>query len=116
MENHKVDKLLEIKDVIKTEDSRINYLRGLMRIADSDKKKTSAEEEYIYKIAEIIGASHSEIWHAEQQQENDRHAVIHFATNQEKSLFLMQALYVCWLDDDFSDAEHEEIIKIGNLT
>lgn len=114
MEKHKEDRLLAISDVIKTEDSRINYLRGLMRIAESDKSKTSVEEGYIYKIAEILGASYSEIWQAEEQLENDNPVTIRFATKQEKTLFLMQALYMCWLDDDYSDAEREEIMAIGN--
>ena len=114
MEGYKVNNLLEIRDVIKTEDSRINYLRGLIRIAESDNKKTSAEAEFIYKIADIIGASYSEIWHAERQTENEINTGIHFETKQEKMLFLIQALHECWLDDDFSEAEHEEIIKIGN--
>ena len=114
MEKHKEDRLLAISDVIKTEDSRINYLIGLMRIAESDKSKTSVEEGYIYKIAEILGASYSEIWQAEEQLENEKSVTIRFATKQEKTLFLMQALYMCWLDDDYSDAEREEIMAIGN--
>ena len=114
MEYSKESKLLAIRDVIKTEDSRINYLRGLMRIAECDKNKSSAEEDYIYKIAEILGASYSEIWQAEEQKEKEDSIGISFETKAEKSLFLMQALYMCWLDDDYSNAEREEILKIGN--
>lgn len=114
MEKRKEDKLLAIRDVIKTESSRVNYLRGLIRIAESDKNKISVEEGFIYKIADIIGASYSEIWQAEVSAETDDVTVISFATKQEKTLFLMQALYMCWLDDDYSDAEREEIIAIGN--
>ena len=114
MEKLKESKLLKIRDVIRTEDSRVNYLRGLMRIAESDKDKTSAEEGYIYKIAEILGASYSELLQAEDQQGNDSPAEIRFTTTQEKMLFLMQALYMCWLDDDYSEAERKEIKVIGN--
>ncbi len=110
MEQIKQEKLLEIRDVIKTEESRINYLRGLIRIAESDKNKTSAEEGYIYRMAEIVGASYTEIW----QAENEYPLSIQFVTKQEKMLFLMQALYMCWLDDDYSNAEREEIIAIGD--
>ncbi len=114
MEQIKQEKLLEIRDVIKTEESRINYLRGLIRIAESDKNKTSAEEGFIYKIAEIIGASYDEIWQAENEQESEYPLSIQFVTKQEKMLFLMQALYMCWLDDDYSDSEREEIVAIGD--
>ena len=114
MEYSKESKLLAIRDVIKTEDSRINYLRGLMRIAECDKNKSSTEADYIYKIAKILGASYSEIWQAEEQKENEDSIGISFATKPEKSLFLMQALYMCWLDNDYSNAEREEILKIGN--
>lgn len=114
MEKLKENRLLAIKDVIKTEDSRINYLRGLIRIAECDKDKNSVEEGYIYRIAEILGASYSEIWQAEQYQEKDSQARICFVTKQEKHLFLMQALYMCWLDDDYSDAERKEIMVIGD--
>ena len=107
------NKLLEIRDVIRTEESRINYLRGLIRIAECDKNKTAGEEEYIYKIAEVIGASYSEIMQAGDYQEDNESAGIHFETDQEKMLFLMQALYLCWVDDDYSEAEQEEIITIG---
>lgn len=113
MEQVNENKLLAIKDVIRTEESRINYLRGLIRIAECDENKSSAEEGYICRIAEIIGASHSEIWQAEQQEENDDFAEINFETKQEKSLFLIQALYMCWIDDDYSDAEREAIIALG---
>ena len=114
MKKLKEDKLLEIRDVIKTKDSRINYLRGLIRIAESDKNKTSVEEGYIYKIADILGATYSEICQVEEQPGNENLNVIRFATKPEKILFLMQALYMCWLDDDYSDAERKEIIAIGN--
>ena len=113
MDQVKDNKLLAIRDVIRTEESRINYLRGLIRIAECDENKTSAEEGYIYNIAELIGASYSEIWQAEEQEDNDDSEGIKFETKQEKSLFLMQALYMCWLDDDYSDAERDEIFEIG---
>lgn len=114
MEQGKDHKLLEVRDVINTEGSRINYLRGLIRIAESDNDKSMVEIGYIDKIAEIIGASHAEIWQAEKQQENNKLEGIKFTTKQQKVLFLIQALYLCWLDDDYSDAEREEIIAIGN--
>lgn len=114
MGKFKDNKLLGIKDVIITEEARINYLSGLIRIAECDKNKTPGEEGYIYEIAEILGASYSEIWKAEEKQENGDPKEIHFATKQEKILFLMQALYLCWVDDDYSDIEREEIITIGN--
>ena len=114
MRKQKVDELLKISDVIKTEDARINYLRGLIRIAECDKNKTSDEEGYIYKIAEILGSSYSEIWKAEEKQRPDFCTEVHFATSQEKTLFLMQALYLCWLDDDYSETERKEIAEIGN--
>lgn len=114
MEQINGNKLLSIEDVIKTEESRVNYLRGLIRIAECDENKSSAEEGYICKIADIIGASYSEIWQAEQQEENDDSPKITFETKQEKSLFLIQALYMCWIDNDYSNAEREEIIAIGS--
>lgn len=114
MNNLKEDRLLAISDVIKTEDSRINYLKGLLRIAGSDNNKTAVEDGYIYRMAEIIGASYSEIWQVEEAQENDELTVIKFDTKQEKILFLMQALYMCWLDDDYSDSERKEIFAIGD--
>ena len=35
-------------------------------------------------------------------------------TKKEKTLFLMQALYLCWIDDEYSELEREEIGRIGN--
>ena len=107
-------KLFGIKDVIKSEDARINYLKGLIRIAGSDNNKSLDEEGFIYKIADILGASYSEIRKAETDTSVDGPLRIYFETNQEKTLFLMQALYMCWLDNDYSDAEREEITRIGN--
>ena len=114
MEILKADKLLGIKDVIRTEDARVNYLRGLIRIAESDNSKSAGEEGFIYKIAERLGSSYSEMWQAETGTGDNELPTIHFATQQEKILFLMQALYMCWLDNDYSDAERAEIIKIGD--
>ena len=107
-------KLFGIRDVIKTEESRINYLKGLIRIAESDNNKTSVEEEYINKIAETFGATYSDIWKAEVQKSNEASKEIKFNTRQEKIIFLMQALYLCWLDDEYSDLERDEIAKIGD--
>ena len=112
MEKIKDNAFFGIRDVIKTEDSRINYLRGLIRIAECDKNKTSEEEAYIYNIAELLGASYSEIWQAESKPKDDSEK-IRFETEQEKLMFIMQASYLCWVDDDFSDAEREEILTIG---
>ena len=103
-----------IRDVIKTEESRVNYLRGLIRIAESDKNKTSGEEDYIYNIAEILNAPYSEIWKAEEELADGEAPEIHFETKREKTLFLMQALYLCWIDDEYSEMEREEIVRIGN--
>ena len=114
MEKLKEGKLLKIKDVIKTEDSRINYISGLIRIAECDNSRTTTEEGYIYNIAELLGATYSEVWNAGDILENGNRTEIHFETKQEKTLFLMQALYMCWLDNDYSDSEREEIIKIGD--
>lgn len=113
MERAKQGKMLEIRDVIKTEGARINYLMGLIRIAESDDKKTSSEEGYIYRMSKILGASHAEIWQAERKLENEQSPSIQFATNQEKMLFLMQALYMCWIDSDYSAAERKAIITIA---
>lgn len=107
-------KLFGIRDVIKTEGSRINYLKGLIRIAESDNNKTYVEEEYINKIAEIFGATYSDIWKAEVQKTNEASKEINFDTRQEKIVFMMQALYLCWLDDEYSDLERDEIAKIGD--
>lgn len=107
-------KLFGIRDVIKTEESRINYLKGLIRIAESDNNKTSVEEEYINKIAETFGATYSDIWKAEVQKSNEASKEIKFNTRQEKIIFLMQALYLCWLDDEYSDLERDEVAKIGD--
>ena len=107
-------KLFGIRDVIKTEESRINYLKGLIRIAESDNNKTYVEEEYINKIAEIFGATYSDIWKAEVQKTNEASKEIKFNTRQEKIIFLMQALYLCWLDDEYSDLERDEVAKIGD--
>ena len=106
-------KMFGIRDVVKTEESRINYLKGLIRIAESDNNKTSVEEGYIHKIAEIFGATYSEIWKAESQNSDDASKEIYFETRQEKILFLMQALYLCWLDDEYTNLEKIEIIKIS---
>lgn len=113
MEEFTKDKLLGIRDVIKTEDARINYLRGLIRIAECDADKSASEEGFIYKIADILGSPYSEISKAESSLEDEAYEKIHFETKQEKILFLMQALYMCWLDNDYSEAERDEIVTIG---
>lgn len=107
-------RLFGIRDVVKTEESRINYLKGLIRIAESDNNKTAVEEGYINKIAEIFGATYSEIWKAETQNSDESSKEIYFETKQEKILFLMQALYLCWLDDEYSNLEKSEIITISD--
>lgn len=114
MEKYKDVRLLSARDIIRTEDARINYLSGLIRIAECDNNKTSVEEEFIYKTAETLGASYAEIWKAEEKQSRDDSKGILFETKQEKTLFLMHALYMCWLDDDYSDAERSEIIVLGH--
>lgn len=114
MERLKEGKLLEIRDVIKTEDKRINYLAGLIRIAECDNNRASVEEGYIYNIAELLGASYTEVLKAGEILENGKRQEIHFETKQEKVLFLMQALYMCWLDNSYSDSEREEIVAIGD--
>ena len=113
MEMQKDRKLISIRDVIDTEESRVNYLKGLIRIAECDNNKTTVEEGYISKIAETFGATYSEIWMAEGQRSDDHSKCINFETKQEKIIFLMQALYLCWLDDDYSESEREEIVTIS---
>ena len=114
MEQNNTNNLLRVKDVIKTEESRINYLKGLFRIAESDRNKTVDEEEFIYRTADILGASYYEMWEAENHLAQEELRKIHFETGKEKTVFIMQALYMCWIDDDYSDDERTEIIAIGD--
>lgn len=106
--------MLEIKNILKTEDARINFLKGLMRLAKCDGVKTDEEIQFYLQAAVALDLKASQIDLLSQTWSNDNEKIeIFFDTSKEKMFFFIQAIQLCWIDNKYEEVEQKEIQKIA---
>lgn len=99
----------EIEEVLKTDQAKLNYLKGLVRVALADGSTDSSEAGYFNEIAAGIGLAPAAVESVESLWDTYAYVAVHFDTRREKIYFLMQALFLAWADSDLSDKELQEI-------
>lgn len=99
----------EIDDVLRTDQAKVNYLKGLARVALADGSTDLSEAGYFNEIAANIGLAPAAVENVEALWDSYSYVAIHFDTQREKIYFLMQAFFLAWADSDLSDSEIQEI-------
>ncbi len=104
---------MEVFDVLKTPKARLNFLKGLIRIAKVDQKIDDQELVFYQSAAKTFELEESELESLKICWEGNEKIDIEFETNREKMFFFVQAVQLCWIDNNYADTEREEIRKIA---
>lgn len=100
---------MEIKEVLQTREARINFLKGLIRLAQADGVVNENEFAFYRQVAVVLELGEAEVESLEKLKDRTNEIIFHFETDREKMFFLVQAVQLCCVDNDYSDAERNEI-------
>lgn len=100
---------MEIKEVLQTREARVNFLKGLIRLAQADGIVDENEFVFYRQVAVVLELGEAEVESLEKLKDETNEITFHFETDREKMFFLVQAVQLCWVDNDYSDTERNEI-------
>lgn len=96
-----------------TNKDKLNYLKGLIRIAKSDRNIDPEEKRYYLIAASNMQLSNEEIQEIDSLwNENDK-INISFSTRYDELFFLQEAIQLSFIDGKYDAAEKEEIKLIA---
>lgn len=100
---------MEIKEILQTNEARVNFLKGLIRLAQADGVVDENEFVFYRQVAAVLELGEAEVESLERLKDGTIEITVNFETDREKMFFLVQAVQLCWVDNDYSDAERKEI-------
>lgn len=103
---------MDIKMILQTKKSRISFLKGLIRLANADGVVDESEFVFYRQAAIALELDEEEILELEKVKGEGHEIMLDFGTDREKMFFLIQAIQLCWVDNNYSDAEQEELRNI----
>ncbi len=103
---------MEIKEILQSKEARVSFLKGLIRLANADGVVDESEFVFYGQAAIALELDEEEIIALEKVKGEGHEIMLDFGTDREKMFFLIQAVQLCWVDNNYSDAEQEELRNI----
>lgn len=103
---------MDIKEILQTKEGRVNFLKGLIRLANADGVVDESEFVFYRQAAIALELSEEEILALEKAKSEKHEITLEFKTDREKMFFLIQAVQLCWVDNNYSEAERKELRDI----
>lgn len=103
---------MDIKEILQTKEGRVNFLKGLIRLANADGVVDESEFAFYRQAAIALELGEEEIMALEKTKSEEHEITLEFKTNREKMFFLIQAVQLCWVDNNYSEAERKELRNI----
>lgn len=97
-------------DILKTRNAKVNFLKGLIRVSMADGVVPDIEKEFYRKSAYGLGLDDEAV----AEIENSDYKEIVFETTEEKMFFFIQAIQLSWIDNDYCEAEKNEIRRLAD--
>lgn len=104
---------MDINGILKTESAKKNFLKGLIRVAKSDGENDERELAFYQQAALNMGLSDGAVSELEMVWKEDEKIELYFEKSEEKMFFFVQAIQLCWIDNDYSKEEKIEITQIA---
>lgn len=105
---------MDVNKILISNEARVNFLKGLMRIAKSDGVTDEKELVFYNQAAHELGLSLEDIQMLDKTWLSNETIEVNFERNEEKMFFFIQAFQLCWIDGDFTEEERTEIFKIAS--
>ena len=100
---------MEIGEILQTKETRVNFLKGLIRLAKADGVVDENEFAFYQQAAISLELGEEEILTLDKIKSGEHEIVLKFEMDREKMFFLIQAVQLCWVDNNYSKAEQEEL-------
>lgn len=100
---------MEITEILQTNEARVNFLKGLIRLAQADGVVDENEFVFYRQVAVVLELGEAEVESLEKLKDGTNEITVNFEADREKMFFLVQAVQLCWVDNNYSDAERKEI-------
>lgn len=106
---------MDITKILITRDAKINFLKGLIRLAKADGIRDDNEVIFYHQAVNAMGLDAQDCDKIDLLWKKDSCKIdISFETNKEKMFFFIQAIQLCWIDGSYTEEEREEIYKIAS--
>lgn len=105
---------MEVNMILKTESSKVNFLKGLIRVAKCDTKREESEVCFFNQAALAMGLGDEILQEINSAWFEDIPIKIFFETSEEKMFFFIQAIQLCNIDGSYDAVEKAEIRIIAN--
>lgn len=103
---------MDIMEILQTREARINFLKGLIRLAKADGVVDENEFVFYQQAAISLELGEEEISALDKVKSEEHKIAFNFETDREKMFFLIQAVQLCWVDNNYSEAEQKELRTI----
>lgn len=104
---------MEIEKILKTDEAKFNFMKGLIRIAKSDGRIDPSELQFYSNALKAFGLNEGYEVKLNSILEEDNKIDIVFENSEQKMLFFIQAIQLCWLDGTYTDEEKQEVHSIA---
>lgn len=105
---------MRVENALVSVEGRKSFLKGLIRVAKTDGTFDANEWEYYQQAAQYMELSETDIQELNNCCTVDNEKItLNFTTSSEKMFFLVEAVQLCWVNDEYSDAEKREIHQIA---
>ena len=97
-----------------TDNAKMNFVKGLIRISKADGVISPEEQTFFIDAARGLGISEEEIATLPVIMSQTDEIKLSFTSRREVLCFLREALQLCMVDDEYSEMEQAEIMKLAD--
>ena len=103
------------EQLFQTTEAKMNFVKGLIRISKADGEISPEEQIFFIDAARGLGIPENDIAILPTVMTQTEEILLTFASRQEALCFLREALQLCMVDNDYSESEQKEIMKLQDM-
>lgn len=103
------------EEILKTAESRDNFMKGLVCLAKADGVISEEESQYFIEAAYNMGLSEGQVEEIKNCMESKERIQVSFDSMAEKALFFREAIQLCAIDVAYTKEEREEIQRLADM-
>lgn len=104
---------MNIREILKTEEAKLNFLGALIRLAKIDKNVSEDERLFFTQAAVQLEMKEESISLLQNFWTSEEKINVKFETKRESLFFIQQAVQLCEMDGVYNDEEKKEIKLLG---
>ena len=101
------------EQLFQTNEAKVNFVKGLIRISKADGVISPEEQAFFIDAARGLGISEEDIAMLPAVMNQKEEIPLTFTSRGEVLCFLREALQLCMVDNEYSDAERKEIMGLA---